>query len=114
MAKNPRWICLWPDCGHFVTSRPTGEFCLCGKYRLPNQIEIPRPCIHLGYLDLHGPDCHVQLTGEGMMRQLRKIKMRHAAAERWSHLDWQEPVDADDVRAALARMLAGKRVTFSR
>jgi len=115
MPKKPRWICLEPMCGHIVSSKPTGGpvcgcFLWCGreKYLLPDEIEIPRPCIHLGYVDLSGPDCHVQLTGEGMMRAIRKSEARRAAAARSGHLDWQQPVDDDDVLDALWRAMRGR------
>jgi hypothetical protein len=64
MSKTPRWICLEPKCGHVVSSKPTGgAWCLCSlwrggdRYLLPDQIEIPRPSIDLGDVDLLSPDC---------------------------------------------------------
>ena len=106
MPKSSRWICR--ECAHICCSRAdlADTWCTCGQYQLANQIEIPRPRVHI---EVDWSKCHVQLTGEGMMRAIREGEARQAKADRLGHLDWQQNVDEDDVLDALWRGIRRRR-----
>jgi hypothetical protein len=106
MPKSSRWICR--DCARVCVSRAAlaDTWCSCGHYQLANQIEIPRPRVHI---EVDWSKAHVSLMGEGMMRAIKEGKARQAKAERLGHHDWRQNVDEDDVLDALWRSLRRRR-----
>ena len=106
MAKSSRWICR--DCAHICCSRAAlaDTWCSCGQYQLANQIEIPRPRIHI---EVDWSKAHVSLTAEGWLRVLKEAEARRALSERLGHHDWQQDVDQDDVLEALWRGIRRRR-----
>ena len=73
MPKSARLICR--ECARICVSRAAlaDTWCACGQYQLANQIEIPRPCIHI---EVDWDKCHVQLTGAGWARVLKEAEAR--------------------------------------
>lgn len=106
MPKSSRWICR--DCARICVSRAdlANTWCTCGQYQLANQIELPRPCVHI---EVDWDKCHVQLTARGWLEVFKKADARRAQAERLGHHDWQQDVDEEDVLDALERGIQRRR-----